>query len=468
MHDVFVDREREFGILERVWDEGRAALVIVYGRRRIGKTALIKRFMEGKPSVYLLAEELSEAELARGFSFAVADALGLDYFRVSPARRISDLLRGVAAALRGRRAVVVIDEFQYAVRSGEGVLSSIQAAWDEVISDNGIVLILCGSVTSFVAWSALSEKAPLYGRVSAVIRVGELSPLHVPAFAPGWGAEDHVRLFAVFGGVPGYLVRVRPEDGVEGNIRDLVLRKGSPFYDEAKLVLREEVREVSRYYSILEAVAGGATRFGEISCKAGIPRESLTKYIHTLMDMGLLERVTPVVGKGKPIYRVKDHLLRFWFRYVLKFRPALELDMHDRVLKHVLNDMESSIVPAAWEEVAASILTEMIRRGEIDMVPTRIGKWWHKGEEIDILIIDDVGRKALAAEVKWRNMSTREALKTARNLEIKAGHAPLNVENLIIAVAAKSIQDPDRLREEGYVPITLETYRQVSKSVTGT
>jgi len=462
MHEVFVDREQELGVLEDLWSKEEPGLVVVYGRRRIGKTALLKRFMEGKPSVYLLAEELSEAALARSFSLAVADTLGLDYFKLSPARRIADLLRGVAAALGDRRAVVIIDEFQYAARSGEGVLSSLQAVWDEVLSKSRILLVLCGSAVSFTAWSVLSEKAPLYGRASAVIKVDELSPLYIPAFARGWGAEDHVRLYAVFGGVPGYLARVDPETSLRENLISLVLRKGSPFYDEAKLILREEVRDVGRYYSILEAVSGGATRFSEIASRSGVPRESLTKYIYTLMDLGLIEKAAPVVGKGKPVYRVKDHLLRFWFKYVLRFKPALELGMHERVAGHVVRDMESSLVPEAWEEVVAHMLAYMVKSGMIGITPTRIGRWWHKGEEIDILMIDDTSGKTLAAEAKWSSLTTREALRIAYSLEAKVKHIPLKPEHITIAVAAKNISEPERLEEEGYLPITLDTYKRIS------
>ncbi len=251
----------------------------------LGKTVLLKKFLESKRGVYLLAEEVEEKELMREFSEKIAEELGALALGVQPVNPWRKLLRILGYPSSRDKLVVVIDEFQYAARVVPGLLSLIQSLWDEGLSRTRIMLVLCGSIVSFVEDSVLSEKAPLYGRVAGTLRVEELSPLYVPAFAPSWSAEDHVRLYTVFGGVPGYLSSVDPSRDVWRNIKRLVLSKNSPYYDEAKRILREEVRDIARYYSILEAVAGGATRFSEILDKTGIPRESLYKYIQVLMEM---------------------------------------------------------------------------------------------------------------------------------------------------------------------------------------
>jgi len=460
----FIDREFELKLLEESWRGEKASLIVVYGRRRIGKTALLKKFLEGKRGVYLLAEEVEERELMREFSERIAEALNMPVLRVQPIDSWRKLLRILANLALKERLVVVIDEFQYATRVRQGLLSLIQSMWDEVLSKTRIMLILCGSIVSFVEDKVLSEKAPLYGRVTRTLRVDELSPLYIPAFTPNWNVEDHVRLYAVFGGVPGYLASVDPSKDIWWNIKSLLLRKGSPYYDEAKRILREEVRDVARYYSILEAVANGATRFSEILDRTGIPRESLYKYLQVLMEMKILEKQTPVVGKAKPVYKIRDHLLQFWFHYNARYRTALELELEDKVLEYVRGSLDQSLTPLAWEEIVLHIVLYQARLGQLNITPTRVGKWWHKSLEVDIVVIDDLNRKMLVGEVKWARLTRRQAEKIVYELEMKLDKIPYKPREKIVLVAAKEVDDEKTLNNQGVYTITLKTYKHLSQN----
>ncbi len=462
---LFVDRELELRLLEELWSKDSAAMVVVYGRRRIGKTLLLKKFLEGKRGVYLLAEEVEEKELMKEFSERIAESLDMPVLRLNPIDSWRKLLRLLSSISRDERTIVVIDEFQYAVRSIRGLLSTLQAVWDEELSKTKIMLILCGSIVSFIEDKVLSEKAPLYGRITSILRIDELSPLHIPAFTPQWSSEDHIRLYTVFGGIPGYLSSIDQDKTLWDNIRSLVLRKNAPYFDEAKKILREEVREVTRYYSILEAVANGATSFSEIINATGIPRESLYKYIQVLVEMNILEKQLPVLGKAKPVYRIRDKFLQFWFRYNARYRTALELELEDRVLNHIRRDLDKSLVPTVWEEVVRHIASYMARLGLIDITPTKIGKWWHRGEEVDVVIVDEITRKLVVGEAKWSKLSLSEARRIAYKLEELVDKIPFKPKEVIVLVAAKEIELRDKLEDEKILAITLDTYRTISSRI---
>ncbi len=462
-----VDRERELRILEEAWGKDKSSLIIVYGRRRIGKTFLLKHFLEGKKGVYLLAEELEERELARKFSLDIAEKLEIPYLRLNPAVSWRTLFEVLAEASGDEKIVVVLDEFQYAVNSSPGLLSTIQYFWDEVLSGKNILLILCSSLVSFVEGKVLSGKAPLYGRADNIIRVEELSPLYIPFFAPEWSSVDHVRLYSVFGGVPGYLASINSREDLWQNIRRLVLEKNSPYYDEPKRLLKEELRDVTRYYSILEAIAAGATGFAEIADRTGIPRESLYKYIRVLMEMGLVARKTPVLGKGKPYYRIKDLFTRFWFTYNARYRSALELELVDQVLDYVKHSLDTLIVPWAWEEVVRHIIAYLSRKRVLGFTPTRIGRWWYRGYEADVVAVDDIEKKLLIGEAKWRNLSLREAYRIVSRLEELAGKIPYDASETILVVAAKRIEEREILSREGVNTITLEDYYRLARELGG-
>ena len=461
---IFADRTKELELLENLWSSDRAVMLVVYGRRRIGKTLLLKKFLEGKRGVYLLAEEVEEKELMREFSERIAEALDLPILKITPIDTWRKLLKLIANYARKERLLVIIDEFQYAVRVNPALLSMIQALWDEELSKTKIMLVLCGSIVSFIEDKVLSEKAPLYGRITSNMRIEELSPLYIPAFTPNWDNVDHIRAYTVFGGIPGYLASIDPEKTLWDNIRDLVLRKNSPYFDEAKKLLREEVREVVRYYSILEAVASGATRFSEILNHTGIPRESLYKYIQILVEMNILEKQSPILGKAKPVYRIRDRFLQFWFRYNARYRTALELELEDKVLEHVRQDLDKTLTPSAWEEVTKHIVVELIRNNEIDITPTRIGKWWHRDKEVDLVVVDDINNKLLVGEAKWSKLSLSDARRIAYRLEEVIEEIPYKPKQTLILVSAPEIADHSKLVEEGIITITMDTYRRLSKN----
>ncbi|NOZ88892.1 MAG: ATP-binding protein [Crenarchaeota archaeon] len=453
---LFVDRRRELEWLDEHWRSGRAELLLVYGRRRVGKTRLVRewirrRRLEGR-IVYFVAEEEPERAAVERLSRALAETLGDELLRERPLETWRQALLYLAAAARRERLGVVIDEFQYAAQASPGLPSLLQTLWDEKLSNTRIFLLLMGSLVSFTE-GLLSSRSPLYGRFTGVARLNPLTPLAAGCFAPNWSPEDRVRLYAVFGGVPGYLAEVDPRQGLWWNVERLLLRPNARFLDEARHLLKEELREVHRYFAILEAVAQGATGYGEIAQRSGVPGESLSKYLRVLEEMGLIRRVYPVLGKGRARYRLADPFLRFWFRYIPRHRAAIELGLTDKVLDAVKRDFEASLAPIAWEETLQAMIAEASRRGWIRLTPTRMGPWWHRGEEIDLVAVDETTSppRLLAAEAKWSSLTCTELRRVLDRLRAKAQRLPApSGARIEYLVAARHIEcrNPHLLPDE--------------------
>lgn len=445
-----MDRRRELGWLEEKWESGRAELLLVYGRRRIGKTRLLGEWSRGKDVFYFVADEAQPGVLLERLSLELADYTGDELLRERPFTGWRQVFLYIAEAASRNRLGFVMDEFQYAVYSSPELPSVIQALWDTRLRATRAFIVLMGSIVSF-AEGILSQKSPLYGRLTGVLRLREMGPLETRCFVPNWAPEDALGLYGVFGGVPGYLVEVDPSLGLWENVERLVLSPNARFIDEAKLLLKEELREVSRYYSILEAIAGGATGYGEIASKSGVPAESLSKYLRVLEEMGLVERQVPVLGRARARYRVADRFLEFWFRYVPRHRSAIELGLGERVVRAVRRDFEQKVLPRIWEEAVGQAIGVMASKGLLPLTPSRMGPWWHRGEEIDIVAVDETGEKPriLVVEAKWAKLGARDVRRILDRLRAKAAKLPVERAEYYYMVAAREAEGrPELLSNE--------------------
>jgi AAA+ ATPase superfamily predicted ATPase len=458
----FVDRKDELRWLEEHWRSGRAELLLVYGRRRVGKTRLLREFSKSHRVFYFVAEEVPEKLLLERLSKELAEFLGDELLAEHPFTSWRQFLLYLER-IASKRTGVVIDEFQYAVSSSPALLSLLQNAWDTRLRDTGLFLVLAGSLVSFTE-GVLSYRSPLYGRFTGVMKLRPLGPFETRCFVPSWDPGDALRLYGVFGGIPGYLVEIDPGSTLWDNVARLVLSPNARFLDEAKYLLREELREVTRYFAVLEAIARGATTYGEIASKSGIPAESLSKYLRVLEEMELIRREQPVVGKGRSRYIVSDPFLRFWFRYVPAHRAAIELGLTERVVETVRRDFEENLMPIVWEEVAASIIAEKLKHGWLGITPTRIGKWWYRGAEIDIVVVDDSEKppRILVAEAKWSSLSAREARRILDNLRAKAAHLPVKASTIHYVLAARELEEEPQLLGNEHT-VTMKDYEELSR-----
>ncbi|MEE0635849.1 AAA family ATPase [Adlercreutzia sp.] len=291
--DAFVDRTEELAALEEQFADHQAAMVVIYGRRRIGKTALITEFVRDKRALYFLATEESEEQNRAAFQKQVAAFTGdellgqvsVDNWDVLFDRLTSD----------GERLVVALDEFQYLGKANPAFPSVFQRIWDTMLSKRNVMVILCGSLISLMESQVLSYSSPLYGRRTAQVRMKQIPfRFYRDFFSKEIGRRELVELYSVTGGVPKYIESFRGVDDVYRGIEKSVLNSSSYLYDEPNFLLSKEVSEVGTYFSILKAVAAGNRKSGEIAAALNVRQTGLSKYLKVLERLDVLERVVPV------------------------------------------------------------------------------------------------------------------------------------------------------------------------------
>jgi len=403
---TFINRGRELGFLEERYRSHRAELIIVYGRRRVGKTLLLRKFLSGKRSVYFVVSRLGN--ILQEISEAISEQLG-----VHPPllRSYKELFRYIARESDNGRIILAIDEFQRLAEYDPGFLNELQAAWDEFLSGSNVFLVLSGSSVGVVERVALSSSSPIFGRRTGQLKVRPFTFRCAKEFFT-WSCEDRVRAYAVFGGVPAYLSLLRYESLLE-NIKNLVLEPTGPLHEEPYFLLATETREPLRYMTILEAMASGATTLGEIASKSGLSSSELPRYMRTLEALlDIVERRYPLLEegrRGRARYFIKDNFLSFWFTYVRPNLHLLELGEVERVAARISERLDE-YVSKIFEEIALEHFSHSVQ--------LRAGRWWRGGVEIDGVAVDEREGIAYFMEAKWsRNPLDKSVL---RELERKA------------------------------------------------
>lgn len=301
-----------------------------------------------------------------------------------------------------QRTLLVFDEFPYLAEANKGISSIFQAGWDEHLKDIPVFLILCGSSIGMMENEVLSQKAPLFGRRTGQIFLKPFSFADARKFYPGLPFERSLELFSIAGGNPSYLKRFDPKISLGRNISDNILQPETFLYDEIEFLLREELREPRNYFAILKAMALGKHKFGEIVNETGLAKSNLHKYLFILEDLRLIQKEIPITEKHplksrKGLYKLQDQFIRFWFRYVLPNKRNIEEGTTDYVLKKIKNNFPS-IVADNFE----SVCQEMIKGHKRKLfLFEKIGRWWDKNEEIDLVAINDEEKKILFGEAKW-------------------------------------------------------------------
>lgn len=405
---MFINREAELDQLNRLYNSDHAELFVLYGRRRVGKTELLRAFCTDKPHLFFIATLSSDNEQLVTFSQQVYGLIhssapaGFSYPTWESAfRALADLPVNL-------RLIVIIDEFTYLISGNKAIPSILQKVWDETIKNTKLMLVLCGSYIGMMETDVLGYKAPLYGRRTASLF---LRPLDLPSsslFFPHYSPEYQFLAWAVLGGMPYYLRTFSERQDIFTNIRQHILdaQTGSLF-SEPRLLLMEELREPRNYFSILRSIAQGRTRLNEIAQASGITEPtSVARYLDILQQMHLITRRVPATENRpekskKGIYQIDDHFLRFWFRYVHPNQSSLDLGLADAILEQRIKPDFVHFVATAFEEAAQSHIARIAKMGKFSFLPEQIGGWWDRDAEIDILAINQAEKVALVGECKW-------------------------------------------------------------------
>lgn len=396
---TFYDRIDELDALSTAFESPGHDCFVVYGRRRVGKTELLKRFGADHPHVYYLAAQEAETRQREKFVGQVANRFDDRVPRVDDWPDAFDYL-GEKLAIED--VVVVIDEFPYLVGGNDSLPSYVQAFVDERLRNTDSMLVLCGSSVSVMESEVLGHESPLYGRRTGQIDLQPFSFTQARE-AIGYDVENAIRSYAITGGTPMYLTLFDYDRSLADNVLAQILSRTAVLYNEPEFLLRTELRNPTRYMSILEAIATGHTTPNEISGATNVGSGPLSKYLRTLKRLRLVDREVPVTASSKKskrsIYRVADEFLRFWFRYVEPHRSSIE-EAPRIVYENTIEPDLPKHVATTFEDICTEAVWEAIRRGELGGY-SEVGRWWYGGEEIDIVGLSPNDDRILFCECKW-------------------------------------------------------------------
>jgi len=424
---MFIGREQELSFFEEKYHTPGGQLLVLYGRRRVGKTEFLHQFCEGKPHVFYSCHEVPGLKQLKNFSERILQA-------GSPAAQYTDSFQDWPATFRGfaelpmagAKKLLVIDEFPYMCKGDPSIPSILQNLWDGTFRKQNIMIILCGSAMSFIEKEILSEKNPLFGRATGIYKMNELPFNDAVKFFPKYSAEDTMLAYSILGGIPHYLRQFDPARSLRQNVIKNVLTKGCVLYSEVEFLMRQELREAAFYNTIIEAVALGNTRLNDIYTKTQIDRAKIGVYLKNLMELQIIEREFPVLSGTKEkaistrgLYRIVDNFFRFWFRFVFTNLSDLETGGAEAVFDHVVSPQLNDFASPAFEMVCREYIREKNRLGKLPFRIAKQGRWWGKvhtrapasgsgkqkavsmDSEVDILAVDAELKNYLFGECKF-------------------------------------------------------------------
>ena len=404
----FIGRKNELHTLNTEYNRN-SSFVVIYGRRRVGKTTLIKEFLKNKSAFYYLATEELESQSMKRLANVIARTTKNTLLQKIEFTDWLDLFQLIADYKPEEKKVLVIDEFPYLVRTNSAFPSILQNAWDEFLKDSNVMLILSGSLIGMMQKHVLSYDSPLYGRRTAQMR---LTPLPFTSIyeTQNLPFEQAVEQFALTGGVPKYLEFFEDGRPLEEQLKDAVFSKNGFLYEEPNFLLKSESLTAVNYFSIIKTIADGNHKLGKIASALGQESSSLTPYLSTLSDLGFIEKRTPITEKNpeksrKGLYFIADNFLRFWFCYVYPYEGELELDNMQIVLDEINKDFKEKFVAFAYEDICKDIFAKLCSNNAISFVPSRIESYWlndYDGDtEINVMSVDHQNKQVFAGECKY-------------------------------------------------------------------
>lgn len=404
--ELFVDREQELETLQNEYERPGSALVILYGRRRVGKTTLITEFIRDKNALFFLASEESEAQNRSAFREKAAEFLDSDLLRNADVKSWDTIFRAIMDTPFDSKPVIVLDEFQYLGKSNPAFPSIFQRIWDELLKDRPVMVILCGSLISMMESQTLAYSSPLYGRRTAQIRLKQIPFSYYHAFFPDKSRLELIEMYSVTGGVPKYIELFSSSKDIYTAIQKSVLNRSGYLYDEPHFLLQQEVSEVGSYFSIIKAIAAGNTKLSAIASVLEIKATSLTKYLKTLIDLDILEREVPVTEDNpekskRGLYRIKDNYLRFWFAFVYPNMSFIESGHSRVVMNKIRKGLVSNHIGFVYENVCHERMWELNAEDAWPFHFTKLGRYWDAKTEIDIAAIDPEGKNLILGECKY-------------------------------------------------------------------
>lgn len=463
MFQLFADREEELRFLEKHYASDSAEFIVIYGRRRVGKTELAVRFSRNKPHIYFLVDRRPETELIQELKQRMSQYLKDESFVKLDIKDWIELFQEFIKWNKNRRTIIIIDEFPMLIETNHAAPSILQKIWDQNLINTKAMLIMLGSSVGMMETEVLDYRSPLYGRRTAQWKLEPLKPFYLNQFFPKYNFETLINVYGCLGGVPAYLLKFDADKDFWQNIEETILAKGEFLYEEAEFLLREELREPRNYSSILRAIAWGAKNYGEILSHTNMDKSMLSKYTSVLEDLGFIKRTYPIGIKPKPRkgqYTMADNYLLFWFRYVFPNKTELETGNTKSILHKIKEDYKD-YMGHVFEQTAADFLTEAQKKKRLPFTFTQLGKWWFKDDEIDLIAINEERLTAAFFEVKWATLSRQDSERILSSLKNKAEKFRWNRKKENFGIISKKIAEKQDLQNQGYLAYDIEDFEKL-------
>lgn len=405
---MFVGREKELEKLNKLYQEKGFQFVVMYGRRRVGKTTLLKEFIKDKEHIFYVAEEYSKDRALEDLSNKIYLNLGMKGLPTFGDFKAA--FEFLITRINNKRLVIVIDEYPYLVGSDKSFSSMLQNLIDHLLLNTQVFLVICGSSMSFMEKDVLSYKSPLYGRKTAEFKINPFDFFTSCKFVPNYSYADKIITYGILGGIPQYLKYFDDKKSIKENVLNIVLSKGAVLYEEPKNLLKQELREPMTYNTIIEAIATGSSKINEIVTKTRMDSDKCSKYILALINLGIIQKELPVgESSGKKfIYKLNDNLFKFWYRFVFNNFSLTEQDESEFLFDNIIDlDWNNYIGRYIFEDICIQYIWKMNRERKLPFIATKVGRWWgnnhteKKQEEIDIIAF--AKSEAIFCECKWRN-----------------------------------------------------------------
>ncbi len=434
----FVNRKEELNLLENLWKKEGLVFVLVYGRRRVGKTRLLEEFSKDKERIFVIFEDKPREYNFDLLSEKISEILGTN-IKIRDFPSLLSLLK----TLKRKRFLLILDEFSYLIRREEGILSELSRAIEENKELNALIVV-SGSYVSLMEKEFFSYSSPIYGRTDANIKVAPLKFKHLFEWFEGLKTEDLFKIYAVTNGTPKYLEFFSGKN-IEREIVNNFFNSSSFLFREARALLNEELRELSIYLAILEAIAKGNTKVTQIANFCYLKENQVVPYLRVLSELGIVRRIVPIFGK-RGIYEIADNYFLFWSRFVNPYYEEIESGFINAALEDFRTNF-NQFLGKPFERLAQELLIELSKKNLLPFNLTKIGKWWHKSEEIDLVALNERERKALFVEVKWKDLTLRETKRILKDLEKKAELVGLKDYERYFGIVAKRIDKRGKMGE---------------------
>lgn len=409
---MIINRKQELKFLEEKFKSRKSEVIVLWGRRRVGKTYLLKEFSQKRPLIYFLATKATTKEQLDELAVVFAEYFHDSFLKSRSFGAWLEVFEYLKKQPNDKKIILAIDEFPYLVESDPAIPSIFQKGIDEYLPNKNMVLILCGSSIAMMERHVLGAKSPLYGRRTGQWKVEPMKIIDFKEFFPDQDWITLINFYALLGGIPFYANLFDPKSTLFENLKNKVLKKGELLYEEVNFLLREELREPRVYFPILASIAQGNHKFGHIANQTGLDKSNLTKYLSVLEDLHFIYREVPILEKNKArskrgLYFISDGFTDFWFYFIRSNLRHLEEEKYSEVLADI-KDKFDFYISQRIEKVFFQILDHLNQNNQLPFHYDFIGRQWGGDYEIDIVAFNKEKTKFLLGEIKWQNQTVKK------------------------------------------------------------